>query len=119
MKLKPEHVIVQVPHAEWPSMVIGASGENCMVETDDNGARVIQMTPTDAHILIGSPMPGNLPWRAANEALLRQLGPLPKLEPGIHIASALAARYAPAPRDIADRGGITNDTLRQLGRLPQ
>jgi hypothetical protein len=106
MKLKPNYVIVRVPDALWPSLVIGVSGENCMVETDDNGERVVMMSRDDARILIGSPMPGNLPWRAANEALLRQLGPTPKPTVGIHIAGALTTREA-APRNPRDIGGMS------------
>jgi len=114
MKLKPGYVVVKIPDTDWPSMVIAVSGENCPVEiADDGSSRVVQMLPDDARVLIGTPMPGNLPWRQANEALLQQIGAPPKLEPGICIAAHLQALEQMRPLHPKDIRG----TLRELGVL--
>jgi hypothetical protein len=61
-------------------------------------------------------LPSSLPLKAENEALAKMLGPMPKLEPGINIAAALAARDA-APRDPRDVGGMARDRLGAMSRL--
>jgi hypothetical protein len=94
-------VRVTIPSDLWLTHVGGASGENYAAVHGPDGERFVMMTPEDARMLIGTP--SNLPWRAANEALLRQLGPTPKPTVGTHIAGALTTREA-APRDI---GGMS------------
>ena len=94
-------VKVNIPDELFPSLIVGVSGAEYPVK-----GRTVLMSRDDAHALIGSAMPGNLlPWRAANEQLLQQLGPLPKPTLGIHIAGALTTREA-APRNPRDIGGM-------------
>jgi hypothetical protein len=99
------------------SIVTVASGEAFAVEIED-GRRVAYLRPDDARRLLNSGLPCCVPWREANPpALAERLGAPSKPEPGIHIASALAAKYSPAPRDIADRGGMIHDTLGAMSML--
>ncbi len=65
-------VRVTVPADLWPSMVIGASGENYPVEVDSNGERFVTMSRDDARALLVSPFSPPA-WLAANPEVAESL----------------------------------------------
>jgi hypothetical protein len=117
MDIKRDHIIVKLPADQWPSIVVGVSGQSCKVEIADDGSRVVQMTPDDARALIGTPLSANLKWREANPALLARLGPPERPSPGISLPRLQRSVADAAPRDPQDRFGSAREILRRMGRL--
>jgi hypothetical protein len=98
------------------STICGISGHSYMTEPDEGGNLICWMDQDDARVMIGSALADpNL--RAANLDLLARLGNLPPQPRGIRITDLLQAAEDARPRSPFDRGGITNDTLRMMGRM--
>jgi hypothetical protein len=99
------------------STVIEVAGNAYAVTIDAAGLRTVTLPADAARVLTGSGLPCALPWIESNRAVAASLGPMPKVEPGLHIASYLQVIEGTRPRSPLDRGGVLNDTLRELGRL--
>jgi hypothetical protein len=109
-------VTVTVPN-EY-SVIETPDGHSHIVAVDTDGRRTVTISAEHARVMLNSGLPCSIPWKQANAELAERLGPLPKPEPGLHIASYLRAQAAIAPRSVSDRGGAAREVLRALGRLP-
>src|SRR6266478_3110307 len=95
------------------STVVTPDGVAHLAEIDEAGRRFIWIKSAFARLMLNSGLPCSLPLKAANIALSETLGPMPKLEPGIHIAAHLQALERMRPLHPCDVKG----TLRELGVL--
>jgi hypothetical protein len=98
------------------SVVTDMKGHPHYVDIDADGRRYAMLPVETVKQFLESGLPCSLPWRELNQHLIGGvLGPPEKVEVGICIADALRAVDATRPRHPLDRGGIINDTLREMG----
>ena len=111
---------INLPADITSSAIIGASGHTYLVHVDSDGTRWVDMLVNDCESILLNSEPSCAPWRDANPGAFQRFGgEVRKPEVGIHVASALAARSAAAPRHPLDIGGQVRDTLRAMGRWPR
>lgn len=109
----PPDILVDVTVPNGPSHIVTPDGHAHIVQVDETGRGHVRIKIAYARAIINSGTPESLAWKAVNEQLSRQLGPLPKPEAGIHIASYLQSLEAMRPLHPRDIRG----TLRELGVL--
>jgi hypothetical protein len=107
---------IDLPSDITSSHHVGPSGHAYLVHVDSDGARWIDMSTQDCESILLNSSPSCAPWRAANPVQFQRLGgQVQKLDVGICIAAYRGALEATRPRHPLDRGGILNDTLREMG----
>jgi hypothetical protein len=105
-------VRVVVPPRHDITSMIAASGLTHNVSVED-GCRVIYLNKDDATALLTGGMPSSHQWVESNRALAAQLRE--NLPPAFPVGLKWDDVIPRAPRSLFDRGGIVNDTLRDLG----
>jgi len=109
----PPDILVDVTVPDGSSHIVTPDGHAHIDQVDETGRRHVRIKAEFACMIINSGPPDSLAWKALNEQLSQRLGPPPKQEPGLHIASYLQALEAMRPLHPRDAKGL----LRELGVL--